>query len=92
MIVDFDYLPLPAIPESAANKNNAAQNNNSPANRARHFARLDENSDGSLTFEEFGKGRKAEEASRLFKLRDLDKNNSLSREEFLPAALPQMSR
>ncbi len=89
MIVDFDYLPLPAIPESAANKNNAAQNNNSPANRARQFARLDENSDGSLTFEEFGKGRKAEEASRLFKLRDLDKNNSLSREEFLPAALPK---
>lgn len=82
MILDFDYLPLPAIPESGRPGANA----NAPANRAKQFAKLDVNNDGQLTREEFGAYRKPEEADRFFKLRDVDGNKLISREEFLPAA------
>ena len=84
MILDFDYLPLPAIPDSAGTNQNA--NANAPANRAKQFARLDVNNDQQLTREEFGASRKPEEADRFFKLRDVDGNKLISRDEFLPAA------
>lgn len=86
MIVDFDYLPLPAIPETAAEQPKA--NANSSANRARQFAKLDVNNDQQLTREEFGPNRKPEEADRFFKLRDVDGNKLISREEFLPGSPP----
>ena len=86
MILDFDYLPLPAIPDSAGANQNANANANAPANRAKQFARLDVNNDQQLTREEFGANRKPEEADRFFKLRDVDGNKVISREEFLPGA------
>lgn len=84
MIVDFDYLPLPAIPDPVGANPNAG--GNAPANRAKQFARLDVNNDQQLTREEFGANRKPEEADRFFKLRDVDGNQLISREEFLPSA------
>ena len=84
MILDFDYLPLPAIPDSAASAQST--NANSTANRAKQFTRLDVNNDQQLTREEFSANRKPEEADRFFKLRDVDNNKLISREEFLPPA------
>ncbi|MCC6511263.1 MAG: sulfatase-like hydrolase/transferase [Pirellulaceae bacterium] len=91
MIVDFDYLPLPAIPDSGNSAGNAAGNNNpnSLANRQRMFARLDTDGDKQLTRAEFGVGREPGDADRFFKLRDVDRNGLLSRDEFLPAAPPK---
>ena len=89
MIVDFDYLPLPALLESPAAGNNRGGNNpNAAANRAKQFAKLDSNQDGQLSREEFGVNRQAEEAKQFFDRRDLDGNNLLSREEYLPGAVP----
>ena len=83
MILDCDYLPLPATgaPEGAGGGSGGA---NSEANRAAQFGRLDVDKSGDLTPEEFGKGREAAEAERFFKLRDTDGNGRVSREEFLP--------
>ncbi len=86
MILDFDYLPLPAIPETDADEPKSGANTS--ANRARQFAKLDVNNDQHLTREEFGANRKPEEADRFFKQRDVDGNQLLSREEFLPASPP----
>lgn len=89
MILDFDYLPLPAIADdpsadnpSAEGKGNRKNQNN---DRARSFQRLDTNRDGQLSLEEFRVGRQQEEADRWFALRDVNKDGSVSREEYLPA-------
>jgi len=83
MITDFDYLPLPAIPESSAAQPKAGQKN-AAANRSKQFARLDANGDGQLSQAEFAVGRKTDEADKWFRLRDANKNGMLSREEYLP--------
>lgn len=79
MILDFDYLPLPAVPESGTSSAPAG-------NRAAQFQRKDANRDGRLSFEEFGAGRGIEEAKRWFELRDVDGDKFLSREEFVPGS------
>lgn len=85
MIVDFDYLPLPALLEadSARTGGNAAR-----GNRGRQFARLDSNGDGQLSRAEFTVGRQEAEADKWFKLRDVDSNGQISRAEYLPEQLP----
>jgi arylsulfatase A-like enzyme len=84
MIVDFDYLPLPAIPEAEASGNGAAPRKSAEGNRAAQFAQKDTNKDNQLSREEFGAGRAAADAQRWFELRDADANGFLSREEFTP--------
>ncbi|AMV19056.1 sulfatase-like hydrolase/transferase [Planctomyces sp. SH-PL14] len=86
MILDCDYLPLPATgaPEGAGAGAGSGGGANSEANRAAQFGRLDVDKSGDLTPEEFGKGREPAEAERFFKLRDTDGNGRVSREEFLP--------
>ena len=79
MILDFDYLPLPAVPE-------AGSGNAPVGNRAAQFRQKDANEDNRLSFEELSVGRVAEEAKRWFKLRDPNGDGLLSREEFVPAS------
>lgn len=87
MLLDYDYLPLPAMLESSANEGAASK---PPGDRARQFTRLDADHDGKLTREEFGKGREPAEAEKWFLRRDVDGNGTLSREEFVPGSpLPQ---
>jgi len=78
MILDFDYLPLPAITAGEEKPAKAAM-----PNRAAQFRRLDVDGSGDLTPEEFRKGRGAD-AEKWFQQRDTDGNGRVSREEFLP--------
>jgi arylsulfatase A-like enzyme len=84
MILDFDYLPLPAMAEAQPRAN--AQRQNSSGNRAAQFERKDVNKDGKLSFEEFGAGRQPAEAKKMFEQRDANQDGCLSREEFVPSA------
>jgi hypothetical protein len=77
MTIDFDYLPLPELGETAPAKNNT--------NRAAQFKRLDTNGDGKLSKAEFSTGREPKEAERWFLQRDTNNDGFISREEFLPA-------
>ncbi len=79
MIVDFDYLPLPALMAGVQTANPAA----SP--RAAAFARLDGNDDRKLSKEEFSAGRPAADAEKWFTARDANADGFVSREEYLPA-------
>lgn len=81
MVKDFDYLPLPALPDPAGTTSAPAANNN---NRAANFARLDKDGDGKLTKEEFTARREPAEAERWFLERDADGDKFISREEFVP--------
>lgn len=82
MLLDYDYLPLPAMID-AAGANRQADAKPAP-DRAKQFARLDSNGDGQLSRDEFGKGREPADAEKWFSRRDIDQNGSLSREEFVP--------
>ncbi len=77
MVTDFDYLPLPAIPEAGDRPGNG---------RAAQFERLDRNRDGQLSFEEFRGERDPAEARRWFDRRDTNGDGHLSREEYVPEA------
>ena len=83
MLLDCDYLPLPAMLEIAGAGQNGAKPN---ADRAKQFARLDTDSDGKLSPDEFGKGRQPADAKTWFERRDANGDGSLSREEYVPAA------
>jgi hypothetical protein len=76
MILDFDYLPLPAV--------GAKGKAPSPRSRETTFARLDTDKDGKLTKEEFSAGRRPEEANKWFSERDADGDGFVTRDEFLP--------
>jgi arylsulfatase A-like enzyme len=86
MILDFDYLPLPAIAEAQAPGRANPQGPNSPGNRAAQFERKDVNKDGKLSFAEFSAGRQPAEAKKWFEQRDVNQDGFLSREEFIPGA------
>jgi arylsulfatase A-like enzyme len=79
MILDFDYLPLPAIPGARA----AAKQNPKPADRAATFKNLDTDHDGKLSKAEFSANRKPAEADLWFARRDADQDGFISRKEYL---------
>jgi len=79
MILDFDYLPLPAIPEPGGVRNPQGQ-----SDRAAQFTRKDVNKDGKLSYEEFAAGRVPADAKKFFAQRDTNNDGFVSREEFLP--------
>ncbi len=90
MILDFDYLPLPAIPDQ--NPEGRPRNANS-GNRAAAFARLDTDGDAKLSRAEFSAGRAPADAENWFKQRDVNEDGFLSREEYLPGSpLPKTAR
>ncbi len=85
MILDFDYLPLPALNLKGEAK--AVPTPKAKAgNRAGAFKKLDANDDGKLSKAEFSAGRQPEDAEKWWQLRDTDKNGFLSREEYLSEA------
>ena len=90
MIVDFDYLPLPAIPAAAApaekTKGKAKAKGDVAAERATLFKKLDVDGDGKLSKAEFSAGRSAADAAEWFARRDADSDGFISREEFLPGS------
>ncbi|MFO1064559.1 MAG: sulfatase-like hydrolase/transferase [Pirellulales bacterium] len=89
MILDFDYLPLPAVPDRAPAAAADKGNPNSEANRAARFGKLDTDGNGVLSREEFGKGREPSDAEKYFTARDKNRDQVLSREEFIPGAVPK---
>ena len=78
MIVDFDYLPLPAVPEDAARADKQT------VNRGASFAKLDTDGDGKLSHAEFSAGREPADAKTWFTRRDADRDGFVSRDEYLP--------
>ncbi|MBN2450839.1 MAG: sulfatase-like hydrolase/transferase [Lentisphaeria bacterium] len=77
MILDFDYLPLPALGSRNADGSGA------PQGRAEQFEQKDSNKDNRLSRAEFGAGREPTEAEKWFGLRDANDDGFLSREEFV---------
>lgn len=89
MVVDFDYLPLPA-PYSITSVSNDRRNQQDSragqrGNRQQAFRRLDKNGDGQLSWDEFKSDREPSEAKVWFDRRDTDKNGYVDEEEYLPA-------
>ena len=83
MIVDFDYLPLPALLDDRT----ASAPGVSRGNRGRQFARLDVDGDQRLSRTEFAVGRDKADADQWFELRDADKDGALSVAEYLPESV-----
>ena len=83
MIVDFDYLPLPAI----TGTRDAAKQKQKPSDRAIAFKRLDTDQDGKLSKSEFSADREPSDAELWFTRRDTDHDGFISRAEYL-ANLP----
>ncbi len=83
MIVDFDYLPLPAI----TGTRDAAKQKQKPSDRAIAFKRLDTDQDGKLSKSEFSSNREPTDAEQWFTRRDTDQDGFISRAEYL-ANLP----
>jgi N-sulfoglucosamine sulfohydrolase len=85
MILDFDYLPLPALNHKGEAKATPAPKDKA-GNRAGAFKKLDANGDGKLSKDEFSAGRQPEDAEKWWQLRDTDKDGFLSREEYFSEA------
>ena len=87
MIIDFDYLPLPAIPgEDKPAKGKGKAKADVSAERATLFRKLDKDGDGRLSREEFSAGRGTADAAEWFARRDADGDGFISRAEFLPGS------
>jgi hypothetical protein len=67
MLLDYDYLPLPAMLDAEPDKPAKPG-----ADRRQQFQRLDTNQDGQLSRDEFGKGREPTDAEKWFLRRDAD--------------------
>jgi arylsulfatase A-like enzyme len=84
MITDFDYLPLPAIPEP---ENGAAETRpkaGAASNRAALFGKKDTNQDGKLSREEFMANQPdPEQAAKRWDAFDINHDGFLSRDEFI---------
>lgn len=89
MILDFDYLPLPLAgnPKKKPNPTASASKGSQPS-RTELFQKLDSNSDGRLTFEEFSVNRSPADAEAWFKARDLDQNGVLDHAEYTASRVP----
>ncbi|NBR42707.1 MAG: hypothetical protein EBU04_07545, partial [Verrucomicrobia bacterium] len=76
MIIDFDYLPLPAIPgddkPAKKGKGKAKAKADVSAERSPLFKKLDTDEDGKLSRAEFSVSRSAADASEWFARRDAD--------------------
>ncbi len=81
MILDFDYLPLPAVPSDPTQGVRAGRSGPGE-NRVALFEQKDTNKDGKLSLEEFSVGRAAADAAAWFKARDRDDSGDLSKDEF----------
>jgi hypothetical protein len=79
MILDFDYLPLPAIGGSR----DTANANAKPNDRAAAFKKLDTDQDGKLSKAEFSAARPPADADLWFTRRDADRDGFISRKEYL---------
>ena len=90
MIIDFDYLPLPAIPgddkPAKKGKGKAKAKADVSAERSPLFKKLDTDEDGKLSRAEFSVSRSAADASEWFARRDADGDGFISRAEFLTAS------
>ena len=88
MIIDFDYLPLPAIPgdDKPAKKGKGKAKADVSAERSPLFKKLDTDEDGKLSRAEFSVSRSAADASEWFARRDADGDGFISRAEFLTAS------
>ena len=85
MIIDFDYLPLPAIPgeDKPAKKGKGKAKADVSAERAPLFKKLDVDGDGRLSRAEFSVSRSPADAAEWFARRDADGDGFISRVEFL---------
>lgn len=85
MIIDFDYLPLPAIPgeDKPAKKGKGKAKADVSAERAPLFKKLDVDGDGRLSRAEFSASRSPADAAEWFARRDADGDGFISRAEFL---------
>jgi arylsulfatase A-like enzyme len=85
MIIDFDYLPLPAIPgeDKPAKKGKGKAKADVSAERAPLFKKLDVDGDGRLSRAEFSASRSPADAAEWFARRDADGDGFISRSEFL---------
>ena len=85
MIIDFDYLPLPAIPgeDKPAKKGKGKAKADVSAERAPLFKKLDVDGDGKLSRAEFSVSRSVADAAEWFARRDADGDGFISRAEFL---------
>lgn len=85
MIIDFDYLPLPAIPgeDKPAKKGKGKAKADVSAERAPLFKKLDVDGDGRLSRAEFSVSRSPADAAEWFARRDADGDGFISRAEFL---------
>jgi hypothetical protein len=88
MIIDFDYLPLPAIPgeDKPAKKGKGKAKAEASVDRAELFKKLDKDGDGKLSRAEFSVSRAPADAAEWFARRDADGDGFISRAEFLPGS------
>ena len=88
MIIDFDYLPLPAIPgeDKPAKKGKGKAKADVAAERTPLFKKLDVDGDGRLSRAEFSVSRSPADAAEWFARRDADGDGFISRAEFLPGS------
>lgn len=81
MVLDCDYLPLPAAFSEHSNRKPA---NGGRSNRRQAFNKLDRDGDGRLSWEEFRAEREPSEARNWFERRDTNKDGFVDRPEYLP--------